>query len=187
VEGNRTGVEVEIMMLEYIKTIFIGITAMAGIYFGWKQYQINKRMKELADYVAVSIIPLPGFQLQIKNVGRINLYLHKWEVASLQETYVKPWLLPVDAKSSINLSFSSPPVGQHLLKLYLTDENNRKFLTTGEVVIEPVGVQIPHSSGPSQPPISDQPTSSSPQVSPQINVALRMRAWAYKTERYDWI
>jgi len=57
---------------------------MAGIYFGWKQYQINKRMKELADYVAVSIIPLPGFQLQIKNVGRINLYLHKWEMASRQ-------------------------------------------------------------------------------------------------------
>ncbi len=173
------------IILRYIEVIGILIAAIGAVIFGWKQYQINKRMKELRDYVAVSIVPEKNFQLKIMNVGRVNLYLHKWEIGTLQETFVKPWLLPTEAKSSILLSLQSPLTGQHLIKLYLTDETEQKYLSTGNVAIEPMAVQLPISATPPQTQEDTQPL---PQITGEqrINVALRMRAWSYKTELHEW-
>ena len=153
------------------------------VYFSWRQTQINKRMQELSDYVAISIAPTPTFQLQIMNVGRVNLYLHKWEIGSLSETFVRPLLLPTEARSNILITFQSPQIGQHLAKFYITDEKGRKYLSEGEVAIEPIGVQLPITTTPPQEQVSEQlPTSG---IQP-INIQLRMRAWSYKTELYEW-
>jgi len=175
----------EEIILKHIEAFGIIIAAIGAVFFGWKQYQINKRMKDLADYVALSIVPQRNLQLQIMNVGRVNLYLHKWEMGTLQATFVKPWLLPVEAKSSILLSFQPPPVGQHLIKLYLTDETDQKYLSTGEVVIEPVAFQLP-TMAPSQQEQPQEPQEQQRVGIQQLNIALNMRAWSYKTEKHKW-
>lgn len=161
--------------------IFQGITAIGLVYFAWRQTQINKRMQELADYVAVSIVP-KGMVLQIMNVGRVNLYIHKWEIGSATETYVRPLLIPTDAKSSVIIALQPPQFGQHLAKIYLTDDSNRKYLSTGEVVVEPIGFQASTVMQP-QTSLEPEPT---PQLPAPVTITFQMRAWSYKTERYDW-
>ena len=169
-------------LLSYLNVVGIWIAAIGAVYFGYRQYQINKRMQELADYVAVSISPQENFTLQLSNVGRSNLYLHKWEIGSLNETYVKPWLLPAEIKSKILIGLHPPQVGQHLAKFYLTDEGNQKFVATGEVAIEPIAFQLPISTTPPQ----QQEAGTQISGFQPLNVQLRMRAWAYKTEKYEW-
>ncbi len=175
------------IILRYLEVIGIIGAAIGALIFGWKQFQINKRMQELADYVAVSIIPLKDFKLQIMNVGRINLYIHKWEAGSLANTYVKPLLIPTEAKSSIIINFQPSLLGQHLLKIYLTDEKDQKYLSTGEVVIEPVAFQLPPPST-TEPQVRQEPPTV-PQISgvQPINITTQMRAWSYKTEKYNWM
>ena len=75
-----------------------------------------------------------------------------------------------------------PNIGQHLSKLYFTDENDDKYLSAGEVVIEPVISPLPISTTPPNIESSTEQTSGSQSVI----IALRMRALSYKTERYNW-
>ena len=159
--------------------------AMSGglVYFAWRQTQINKRMQELADYVAISIAPAPNFQLQIMNVGRVNLYLHKWETGSLSETFVKPLLLPAESRANILISFQPAQIGQHLAKFYITDEKGKKYLSEGEVAIEPIAFQLPVTHTPPQEQQVNQLQMAGVQP---VNVQLRMRAWSYKTIPYEW-
>ena len=162
------------------------LTAGGLIYFAWRQTQINKRMQELSDYVALSIMPaVSGFSIEILNVGRANLYIHKWQIGSLSETYVKPLLLPTEAKSKISINYPPQQVGQHVAKLYLTDETDQKFISTGEVVVEPVAFQLPLSATQPQGISTDQ-NSTTPNTGNVLNVQLRMRAWSYKTEKENW-
>jgi hypothetical protein len=137
-------------ILNLIQTVVSVIMTGLLVYFSYRQTQINKRIRELADYVAISITPGPNFQLNIMNVGRVNLYLHKWEIGSLSETFVKPWLLPVEGRSIITINLLPPPIGQHLAKFYFTDEKGEKYLSEGEVVIEPVAFQLPITTTPPQ-------------------------------------
>ncbi len=155
------------------------LTAGGLIYFAWRQTQINKRMKQLADYVAISISPGPSGQIQIQNVGRSNLYLHKWEIGRLNETFVKPWLLPTEGRSKILIAIPPDQIGQHLAKFYLTDEIDQKYLSTGEVTVEATSFKLPNSTTPPA-------TQESIPGMPAVSVQLRMRAWSYKTEKYDW-
>jgi len=175
------------IVLRYLEVIGIIGAATGAIIFGWKQYQINKRMQELSDYVAVSIIPMKNFRLQIKNVGRSNLYLHKWEIGSLSETYTRSWILPAGEGSQILITIPPQQQGQHLAKFYFTDERDIKYLSTGEVVIEPVAFQLPSSTTPPHPQQQDISQGQMTGIQPLgISVQLRMRAWAYKTEKYNW-
>lgn len=160
-------------------------TAGGLIYFAWRQTQINKRMQELADYVAISISPANSFQLQVMNVGRVNLYLYKWEIGSMSATFVKPLLMPTDGKSNILISVQPPQLGQHLAKFYLTDEAGEKYLSTGEVAVEPVAFQLPQTT--TLPQIQESGQNQTSGIQPiNINVQLRMRAWSYKTEKCNW-
>lgn len=161
------------------------ITAIGAGVIGWKQYQINRRMQDLSDYVAVSMVPAPqGFE--IMNVGRSNLYLHKWEVGVLRESFVKPLLLPTEARSKINITMQlQQQSGRHLAKFYLTDERNVKYLSTGEIAVEPVSFQLPAVTTPSvelQPNFGQEQTS----ISPVVQIQLRIRAWSYKTVKHNW-
>ena len=180
------------MPWNFIKDILniIGIlgTAVGAIWFGWNQTQINKRLQELQDYVAISIIPQPEFQLQIINVGKINLYVHKWEIGNFTETFSKAILIPAAAPAFLLISLSSLPMGQHPVKIYLTDEFGKKYLSTGEVVIEPIAIRplsqmLPHSETP--PSDGSTQTVNLPQAQ-VVNITARMRAWSYKTEKYNW-
>jgi len=179
-------------MWQIIKDILnlVGIigVAIGALLFGWKQTQINKRLQELQDYVAISIIPKPEFQLQIMNVGKINLYVHKWEIGTFTETFSKAILIPAAAPSFLLISLSSPPMGQHPVRIYLTDESGEKYLSTGEVVIEPIAMRplsqiLPHSE---TPPLDGGTQAVNPPQAQVVNITARMRAWSYKTEKYNW-
>jgi len=167
--------------LRYIEVVGIFIAAVGAVIFGTKQYQINKRMKELADYVAVSIYPSMQGQLHITNVGRSNLYLHKWEVGPLNETFVRPWLLPIEKKSEIIITIP-PLIGQHFAKFYLTDEKGQRYISTGEVAVESIISQSPVSTAPVQ--TQDGGVQGGTQ---SINIQVKMRAWSYKTEKCNWM
>lgn len=182
---GSAGVEIKMeeITLRYLEVGGIIIAAIGAVFFGYKQYQINKRMQELADYVAVAIAPGQNFSLEIMNVGRINLYLHKWEIGSISETYVRALLLSTEARPKILIRSQPPQIGQHLAKFYLTDEKGSKYLATGEVTIEPVGFQLPSSTTPPQQQGIPQGQVGGIQG---VNVQLQMRAWSYKTERYNW-
>jgi hypothetical protein len=174
----------EEIILRYLEVGGIIIAAIGAAVFGWKQYQINRRMQELSDYVAISIAPKMGLQLEIMNVGRSNLYIHKWEVGAINETFVKPLLLPTEARSKILITIQPPHLGQRLAKFYLTDENDRKYLSTGEIAIEPIAFQLPMSTTPPQ--LQQEPSQQLSGGAQPINVQLRMRAWSYKTIKYNW-
>ena len=150
-----------------------------------KQYEINRRMQELADYVAVFIAPIPGGSgLQVKNVGRVNLYLHKWEIGPRSESYINPNLIPMDPNSAFAIGIPPNFMGQHLVKLYLTDESDRKYLSTGELNIQiaQIGVQPPSGIVPSSE-VTNAPGASQPMI--QMNVIAR--AHSFRTVPYDWM
>jgi hypothetical protein len=175
----------EPIFLRYVEISAFVLAAVGAILFGWKQYQINKRTQELADYVAISIVPHPNFMLQVMNVGRSNLYLHKWEIGFMNNTYVRPILLPTEARSKINITIQPPQIGQHLAKFYLVDEKNQKYISTGEVVVEPVAFQVQGGMAPV--PMADNMPAPNPDINqPNINIQLKMRAWSYKTEKSEW-
>lgn len=176
-------------LLSLITQVLIGIAA--GI-FAFGQWKINRRLQHLSDYIAVEITvkkseARTALSVHFKNVGRVNLYLHKWEVGSHNSTNVRPWILPVgpDSKISVNVPITSQEtfLGQHMIKLYWTDERGDKYLTIGEVAVEPVEIQM-------ELPVEDQTNSGNvanaqPNVSP-LSMHLQARAWAYKTEKADW-
>jgi len=173
-------------ILRYIEIISVAITAIGAGIFGWKQLEINKRLKELQDYVAVSIIPQNNLRLQIMNVGKINLYIHKWEVGRLNENYTKAVLIPTGTNSFIEIGLNGLLIGEYDFKMYITDEKNEKFISTGKVFVDPVSVNTqplsiinPVATGETQ----EQGTG---QNQVQTIIQIKLRAFSYKTEKYNW-
>lgn len=178
-------------MAEFLKNnseIIALLATSAAVYFAYLQTKINKRLQDLEDYVAVSIVPRENFRLDIMNVGKINLYLHKWEAGVQTENFMEPVLIPAGTASFISILIK-PEIGKKLVKFYLTDEFKRKFLSRGEISIEPVSV---HPVSQMQPQIQQEiQTQGLPQTGvlnqPHIvNITANMRAWSYKTEKYNW-
>jgi len=164
--------------------IFLGlVTTIAAIIIGWVQVRINNRLKELQDFVAVAIIPRENLQLQLTNVGKVNLYLHKWEVGSATENYKKAVLIPTSAMSSLMITVP-PQLGSNVLKLFLTDEKNEKYLSTGEVIVEPISVR-PISYMQTQ---KEQEVIKTSGIIPEnLNqITVNLRAFSYKTQKYNW-
>ena len=165
--------------------------AVGLIYFAWRQTQINKRMKELQDYVAISIIPItnsPGnYELQIMNVGKVNTYLKKFEVGQVSNTFPeeKKRLISVGGNPFYRIPITNFQMGQEMgIKLYLLDEFNNKYVSTGGVIIDPV-IATPTQQG-------EQSTQTSQQAPINISgvpviIPGNARAWSYKTYRYNWV
>jgi hypothetical protein len=174
-----------------IAIIIQAVATALLVYYAVRQTQINKRMQELSDYVALFIVP-QGRTLQMRNVGRVNLYMHKWEIGSLTTTYVRPVLLPADNTCQFGITLPENFTGQHLIKIYLTDESNEKYISSGEVAVEPVAIQaIP--TGPIQEGLSLTATPDQQNQVPgpvaintNISIQFRVRAWCYKTEKSNW-
>jgi len=173
------------IILRYLEVGGIVSAAIGALIFGWKQFEINKRLKELQDYVAVSIIPKENLRLQIMNVGKINLYIHKWEVGRLNENYGKAVLIPAGANSFIIIGLQGLVIGEYNFKMYITDEKDEKYISTGKVFIEsvsisqqPLSIISPIATGEMQ----EQPN----QGQIQTIVKVDLRAFSYKTEKYNW-
>ncbi len=160
----------------------IGAAFGAG-WFGWKQHEINRRLKDIQDFVAVSIL---GFfaenepKLQIKNVGRINLYLHKWEIGGSGEIYKKPRLLGCSPDLSFMVPVPNQPSTEMSVKIYLTDEYGQRYVSEGSVII-----QSRMSSS-----IQNQTTDSTQaqqQAEQQFLLQQRIFSWSYRTMKRKWL
>ena len=153
------------------------LTVIAASAFAFLQYRINNRLKKLQDYVAVNIVPLATpLSLQVINVGKINVYLQKYEIGSNKESFAKPMLIPSGSNSFLLLPIKAYNVGLKMdVTLCLIDELGEKFISTGEVVVEQIQIQQK---------IQQSADSTSP--SSQTINALQPSAWAYKTIKKNW-
>jgi len=164
------------------------LTLIAASVFAYLQYRINRRLKILQDYTALNFIPggtPTGPQIQVYNVGKQNLYLHKFEVGNTSHTFSKPRLLPIggNEKSFYGLPVQVTPmplVNTELnIKLYLTDESSHKYISEGSYIFDTLIMQQQ---------ISTNPEGTTPPAQVQVinQISLQLRAWTYKTEKINW-
>lgn len=143
-------------IIDFVRNLIIPLlTILAALYFGWCQITINRRLKNLQDFVGVSLIPGKEYIEEIKNgevkkiginfyfkflnVGKINIYLHKVEIISKKsgipvsdgDILNPPRLLPV---GTLDSGFYWYPIPNNLpnefnIKLFLTDEFGKKWIS----------------------------------------------------------
>ena len=156
-------------------------TGLAIAWFAYVQNKINGRLKKLQDYVGISIVPFSvdsTFKLQIKNIGKQNLYLHKFEINSTGETYEKPRILACGSDTVFIVNIPNNILGIEMpVRLYVTDESDEKYISTGSVVVDPTPVQLPQ-------PLNI--TGQEQQAVQQFVIRGNVRAWSYKMEKFNW-
>ncbi|MFA6253576.1 MAG: hypothetical protein WCV69_04680 [Patescibacteria group bacterium] len=173
-------------VFRYLEIFATLIAALGAGIFGWKQFEINRRLKNLQDYVAVSIIPQNNLKLQILNVGKINLYIHKWEVGRLNENFTKAVLVPTGTNSFIEIGLNGLWLGEYDFKMYITDEMDKKYISTGKIFIEPASIST-QSLSIINPPSTGETQTQGANINPvQTIISTSLRAYSYKTKKYDW-
>lgn len=161
-----------------ISAITTSITVVFAVGFGFWQIKINDRLKKLQDYVAISIV-LVDNRLQLINVGKINLYLQKYEIGTDIDAFAKAMLIPAGSNSWLLIQIKNFNSGQKMpIKLYLIDELGEKYLSTGEVIVEPVNIGI-H-------PVEQVVQGVTGNIPAQNIIQFKSSAWAYKMEKYNW-
>jgi hypothetical protein len=174
------------ILFGFLGPIMTLATGIALGYFALNQNKINKRLKDLQDYVGLSIIPLNNLNIQITNVGRTNLYLHKWEVGENVENFEEPILISAEGKTTLIIALAPKTLGKKRAKFYLTDESREKFLSEGEVIIVPVSstpivsqVRLPNQE-------SDNNVTGNPIVL-GTEIKVTMAAYSYRTVPFNWL
>ncbi len=165
----------------FISAIFQGFTAFGALTFGFWQIMINDRLKKLQDYAAITVVPVSN-KLQLTNVGKINLYLHKYEIGSDYDSFSKGMLMPVGGSGVPSLLIQIKnflPNQKMPAKFYLTDELGIKYLSTGEVIVEQTGI-IPANQ------IVQDATGNIQQIQAGATLQFEVKAWTYKMEKYNW-
>lgn len=104
---------------------------ISAVVIGRYQININSRLKDLQDVVAIYARPGKGV-IEILNVGKVNLYIHKFELPGNVQNFDRPRLLPAGAVGDA-LYWIPPPTSlkdgeQFDLKLYLTDDFKNKWI-----------------------------------------------------------
>lgn len=169
-----------------ISSILQFLIAFGAIVFGIWQIKINLRLKKIQESVALSIVPGIGLSLHLMNVGGMNLYLRKYEIGPKTENFDKPLLIAAGAGNNSFLQITIPDFERNKtynIKLYLIDEFKEKYLSTGEFIIEDVEITQPVITTQE---ISATGTTSGPVLSMTKTKFPRIKAWSYKTEKYNW-
>ncbi len=161
------------------------LAALAAGWFGYLQYKINNRLKELQDYVGISIIPLKDLKLQITNVGRTNLYLHRWEVGENSDTFDKPILISAEGRTNLIITLHPYIINRKMAKFYLTDESNRKFLSEGAVILEPLQ-STPILSEIRLPSQQENTAVTATPIVAGVSIQVNMVAFSYRTRPFQW-
>ncbi len=112
-----------------------GITGIAACIFAVWQILINRRLKKLNDFVAASFLPMEN-KIKVLNTGKINLYIHGFEIGNVTKFFKKGRLIPA---GSLDASFYWLPVdgnipssGEFNLRVWLTDEYDSKYIILGQ-------------------------------------------------------
>lgn len=167
---------------QYLLLLVQILTTIGVIYFGALQYQINKRIKDLQDYVAISIVPLaPGTSvIKVMNVGKINLYLKQYNIGANTELFPEALLIPAGTGEHSNLSIFIPNLQAMMkMKFYLVDELGKKYISTGQIMVNKLSLPIARADA-----VPGESITAPQSVS---NVAVpEFMIWVFKTEKYNW-
>jgi hypothetical protein len=146
---------------EIYSLIIHAFTVVAASVFAIWQIFINRRLKQLNDFVAVSIVPNPeGRNIKLLNTGKINLYIHGFEINGTAKLFDKGRLLSAASMDSAYYWLpvnNIPKKGTFAIKVWLTDEYDKKYITIGE------GESIQHNSDKTE-----------------------VRVWTLKTHNEEW-
>ncbi|MDX1608477.1 MAG: hypothetical protein R3251_04700 [Candidatus Spechtbacterales bacterium] len=121
--------------------LFVAVTVLS---FAFVQIALNRRLIQLQDYVAVSIVPDPTTPRGIRfyNTGKLNVYIHRIEVRDEEtnellgatEIFKSPRLLPAGTLDESYYWYPIPEEvkqGQQIaLILLATDEFDRRWLSS---------------------------------------------------------
>lgn len=130
-------------MTSYEKTSLViqSIIAIGAVIFGFWQILINRRLKALQDFVAITIVPGDA-NIRALNTGKINLYIHKFEMPGNVRAFARPRMVPAGGGDSSYYwlplpSISSVTEGQVFsIMIYLTDQHGKKYVSENEGVLE---------------------------------------------------
>lgn len=159
------------------------VTAIAAAIFVIWQIKINERMKKLQDYVAISVVPMgPGnSSIKVMNVGKINLYLKRYEIGTNTETFTNTLLIPAGTGENSNLRITPKNLQEVMqMKFYLIDELGEKYIFSGQIIIDQLTVPILQRSVP------QEGGTAAPQSVPSVAVS-DFKIWSFKTEKYNWM
>ncbi|MEK7194752.1 MAG: hypothetical protein AAB667_00635 [Patescibacteria group bacterium] len=121
---------------EIYSLIIQGITVVAASVFAVWQIFINRRLKKLNDFVAVAIVPNPeGANIKLLNTGKVNLYIHGFEINGTAKLFDKGRLLSAASLDSAYYWLPTdnvPHSGTFAIKVWLTDEFDKKYVTLGQ-------------------------------------------------------
>jgi hypothetical protein len=167
-----------------ISSVLQFIIALGAIVFGVLQFKINSKLKKLQETVGLSIVPGLGLNLHLMNIGKINLYLKKYEIGPKTEDFDKPLLIAAGTNSFLQIEVPNFERNKkYNVKLYLIDDFDEKYLSTGEFIIEDVEVDL------IQPRMSPLDSSITPGATSFVISKMKtpqIKAWSYKTEKYNW-
>ncbi|MDD3144630.1 MAG: hypothetical protein PHV23_00805 [Candidatus Gracilibacteria bacterium] len=115
------------IILAIFNLILIGV-------IGYFQIKINNNLHKLQKSVAINIEPNID-SLKLVNVGKINLYIHKFETYGNNHKFTKPRLIAIKSFYWIPApDLSNFNDKESEIKVYIEDEFNEKYILTGFIV-----------------------------------------------------
>jgi len=127
-------------MMTNLELLFAILNLLAIGIIGFFQIKINYKLTELQGVVAINAEP-NGNTIRIVNVGKVNLYIHKFETIGNNHTFEKPRLIALNSWYWIPLpDLSTLKNNGCEFKLYLTDEFNKKYIFIGGIEKQKGGI-----------------------------------------------
>lgn len=161
-----------------LSTLFMMLATVALSVFTYFQWRVNSRMQQVSDVVAISVVPNNDGNIRLLNVGNSNVYIHRIEFTAVSQgsrmqerlhIYPRSRMIPANAGDSSYYWIGSP-MGlrdgeEFLLKIYLTDEFENKWIAEGGG--EAVNAVAVVADG-------------------KIQTSQKIHVWTYKITRIDW-
>lgn len=153
-----------------VQAVLVLFTALVALFIGFKQNEINDRLKSLQDYVAISAIPDQSGKIKLINTGKVNLYLWGFDIPGNNHRFTKPRMIPAGTMESA-WYWIEPPILENKDKksnfdvtLYLTDEFDTKWVSEHGGEITPITIDEKGKAIP----------------------GFQMIIWSYKTFKSEW-
>lgn len=145
---------------EIYSLLIQSLTALTASLFALWQIFINLRLKRLNDFVSVVLVPDgKNGVIKLLNTGKINLYIHGFEINGKKDYFKKGRIIaagPLDSAFYWLPLKNIPHSGIFDIKIYLTDEYGKKYVVLGQ------GESINHDHH------------------------IEVRVWNFKTQKKKW-
>lgn len=131
---------------------------LGALGFGFWQILINKRLKKLQDYVAISVVPGQQYIekvvngklekvdvvpfIKVLNTGKLNVYIHKFELPGNCKVFKEPRMIPASAGDSSYYWLPLPKKDaltqneEFKIVLFLTDQHNKKYISINGGILD---------------------------------------------------